>query len=141
MDIRDAITSKTTLISVMHANNEVGSIQPIAEISRIAHEAGVYLHTDAVQTVGHTPVDVNRLDVDILSVSAHKFYGPKGVGFLYARAGTRFEPFMHEERRRTDAGQALKTSPALLAWPKHWNWLQKISIARYSGKRHYVTGS
>jgi cysteine desulfurase len=94
-DIEDAITPKTILVSVMHANNEVGSIQPIAEISRIAHETGVYFHTDAVQTVGHIPVDVNKLGADMLSVSAHKFYGPKGVGFLYARAGTRFEPFIH----------------------------------------------
>ncbi|MCL2679706.1 MAG: cysteine desulfurase NifS [Dehalococcoidia bacterium] len=93
--IEKAITPKTTLISVMHANNEVGTIQPIAEISRIARGAGVYLHTDAVQTVGHLPVDVDEMGIDLMSVSAHKFYGPKGVGFLYVRSGTRINPFMH----------------------------------------------
>jgi len=82
----------------------MGTIEPIAEIGRIAREAGVYFHTDAVQTVGHIPVDVNELKVDLLSTSAHKLYGPKGVGALYIRKGTRIASFMHggeqEKRRR-----------------------------------------
>lgn len=94
-DIERAITPDTILISVMHANNEVGTIQPVAEIGRIARARGVYFHTDAVQTVGHIPVNVNDLRVDLLAISAHKLYGPKGVGVLYIRKGTRIDPFMH----------------------------------------------
>lgn len=94
-DVRKAIKKTTLLISVMHANNEVGTIQPLVEIGRISREANIYFHTDAVQTVGHIPVDVNELGVDLLSMSAHKLYGPKGIGALYIRKGTRIAPFIH----------------------------------------------
>jgi len=93
--IEKSITSKTLLVSVMHANNEVGAIQPIEEIGRITRRAGVYFHVDAVQTAGHLPIDVNDLNIDLLSVSAHKLYGPKGVGMLYVREGTRIAPLLH----------------------------------------------
>jgi len=105
-DARRAITDKTILISVMHANNEIGIIEPIAEIGRIAKEAGIYFHTDAVQTAGHIPVDVNKLGVDLLSMSSHKIYGPKGTGALYIRKGTKLLALMHggEQERRRRAG-------------------------------------
>lgn len=104
-DVKKAITAKTFLISVMHANNEIGTIQPILEISQIAREAGICFHTDAVQTVGHIPVNVNELGVDLLSISAHKLYGPKDIGALYVRNGIKLSPLLHgggqEEERRS----------------------------------------
>jgi cysteine desulfurase len=102
--IEAAIRNNTILISAMHANNETGIIQPVKEISEIAREHGVLLHTDAVQSVGKIPVNVRELDVDLLSLSGHKIHGPKGIGALYIRKGTRIAPFMtggsHERKRR-----------------------------------------
>ena len=89
-----AITPRTVLVSVMTANNEVGTIQPIAALSAAAHEHGVPFHTDAVQAYGHIPLDVSALGADALSVSAHKFHGPKGIGFLYCRRGLKTEPLI-----------------------------------------------
>jgi len=94
-DVKRAITGKTILVSVMHANNEIGTIEPIEEISKICGEKGVYLHTDAVQSFGSLDTHVDRLGVDLLSISAHKFYGPKGVGVLYIRKGTRISSLIH----------------------------------------------
>lgn len=92
-DVKEAITDKTVLISIMHVNNEVGTIQPIKEIASLARERGIIMHTDGVQSVGKIPVNVNELGVDMLTASAHKIYGPKGVGCLYIRKGIKIDNF------------------------------------------------
>jgi len=92
--VRRSITNQTILISIMHANNEIGTIEPIEDIAKVAQEHGICLHTDAVQTAGHLPIVADSLGATMISASAHKFYGPKGVGFLYAKKETKLVPFM-----------------------------------------------
>ena len=102
-DVENAITDKTILISVMFANNEIGTIEPVREIGEIAHKHGILFHTDAVQAMCHVPINVTKMNIDLLSASAHKFHGPKGVGFMYMKNTAKLEPFIHggaQERAR-----------------------------------------
>ena len=94
-EVRNKINCKTDLLSVMYANNEIGTIQPVFELGNIARDKGCFFHTDAVQAVGHIPIDLGKLPIDFMSASGHKFHGPKGVGFLFARRDKEIYPFMH----------------------------------------------
>ena len=117
-EIKKAITDETILISVMHANNEIGTIEPIQEIARITKDREICFHTDAVQTVGHLPVDVDELKVDLVSISAHKFCGPKGVGALYIRKGTRIVPFMHGGEQEHGRRASTQNVPGIVGFGK-----------------------
>ncbi|MBM3155340.1 MAG: cysteine desulfurase NifS [Chloroflexi bacterium] len=117
-DVKKAITSKTILTSIMHANNEIGTIEPVAEIGKIAKEAGIYFHTDAVQTTGHIPTDVNKLNADLFSISAHKLYGPKGTGCLYIRKGTKINSFMHGGHQENGRRASTENVPGIVGLGK-----------------------
>ena len=112
-DIRRAITSRTILVSVMHANNEVGTIEPVAEVAAIAHEHGVLVHTDAAQSIGKIRARVDELGVDLLTIAGHKLYAPKGVGALFVRRGVTLEPLIHGAGH--EAGRRAGTESVLLA--------------------------
>jgi cysteine desulfurase len=115
-DVRKALRPDTALVSVMHANNELGTIQPLAEISRITREAGVPLHADGVQALGKIPVDVDALGVDLYSVSAHKIYGPKGVGAVYVRKGTKVAPIAFGGHHERDRRPGTENVPGIVAF-------------------------
>ncbi|MFQ5602512.1 MAG: cysteine desulfurase family protein [bacterium] len=114
--VADAIREDTFLVSVMHANNETGSLNPITEIGAVTRERQVLLHTDAVQTVGKMPVDVHELNVDLLSFSSHKIYGPKGIGALYLRRGTKIEKLLHGGRHERDRRSGTENVPAAVGF-------------------------
>ena len=117
-DVAKAIRKETTLVTIMHANNEIGTIQPISEISKLTREAGVALHTDAVQTLAKIPVDVNDLGVEMLSLSAHKIYGPKGIGALYLRKGTRLQPIMYGGGQERKLRSGTENTPGIVGFGK-----------------------
>lgn len=117
-DVEKAITSQTILITIMHANNEIGTIQPIEEIGKIAKEKEIPFHTDAVQTTGKIPVNVDALGVSMLSISAHKIYGPKGVGALYIKKGTIVEPQMHGGGHERNIRSSTENVPGIVGFGK-----------------------
>ncbi len=124
-EVKKAITDETILISVMHANNEIGTIEPIQEIARIAKDREICFHTDAVQAVGHLPVDVDELKVDLVSISAHKLCGPKGVGALYIRKGTKIVPFMHGGEQEHGRRASTQNVPGIVGFGKACQLAQK----------------
>ena len=114
--LRDAITDDTALVSIMHANNEIGTVQPIAELAAVAHERGALFHTDAVQSAGKLPVDVRALGVDMLSIAAHKFYGPKGAGALWVKRGVRLLSVITGGRQERNRRAGTENVPALVGF-------------------------
>ncbi len=129
-ELRAAIRPDTILISVMSANNEIGTIQPISEIGRIAHENGILFHTDAVQAYGHIPIHVNDMNIDLLSASGHKFNGPKGIGILYIRQGVKIGPFMHGGAQERGRRAGTLNTPGIVGFGKATEIAQKEMEAR-----------
>ena len=112
--LREALTDETALVSIMHANNEIGTVQPVAELAAAAHQRGALFHTDAVQSAGKLPLDVRALGIDLLSIAAHKFYGPKGAGALWVKRGVRLLPFMTGGRQERNRRAGTENVPALV---------------------------
>ena len=142
-DVKQAINKNTILITIMHANNEVGTIEPISEIAKITRETGVYFHTDAVQTAGHIPINADELGVDLLSMSAHKLYGPKGIGALFIRKGTRVIPFMHGGEQEKNRRASTENVPGIAGFGKAAELAQQDmseEAKRLVGLRDYLIG-
>ena len=117
-DIEDAITDNTFLISIMYANNEIGTIEPIKDIGKIAHEHDIIFHTDAVQAIGKFPIDVNDLNIDLLTLSSHKIYGPKGVGGLFIKKGVKVTPFIHGGGHEGGIRSSTENIPGIVGFAK-----------------------
>lgn len=116
--LENAITDKTILISIIYANNEIGTIQPIKEIGKIAKANNIYFHTDAVQAIGHIKIDVKELNIDLLSMSAHKFYGPKGIGALYIRRGVKIDPLISGGGQERNKRAGTENVPSIVGMAK-----------------------
>jgi len=133
--LKKALKPGTTLVSIMHANNEVGTIQPIKELAAIAHEAGAAFHTDAVQTVGKIPVDVKELGVDMLTASSHKLYGPKGAGCLYVKKGTPIGKLLHGGAQEEKMRSGTENVPGIVGFGK----AAELAQSRMSEQIAYLT--
>ncbi len=117
-DVAKAITKQTTLVSIMHASNEIGTIEPISKIGKICHDKDVLFHTDASQTFGKLPINANRMEVDLLTASSHKIYGPKGAAFLYVRPGTKIQPILHGGSHEFGLRPSTVNIPAIVGFAK-----------------------
>ncbi len=133
--LRAAIRPTTTLISIMFANNEIGTIEPIGEIGKIAKENGIIFHTDAVQAFAHVPIDVNALNIDLLSASGHKFNGPKGIGFLYIRNGIKIAPLIHGGSQEKGRRGGTQNTPGIVGMGK----AVEIAAEHLEKRRAYET--
>jgi cysteine desulfurase len=150
--LRSALTPKTGLVSVMHANNEIGTIQPVAEIVKIAHERDIPVHTDAVQSFGKLDVDARKLGVDFLTVSAHKIYGPKGIGALYVRRGAAICPFVHGGRQERGLRAGTENTAGIIGFGeavrvleekgrKERSRIEKLAALLKQGVEERITGA
>lgn len=135
-DLENAITDQTILISVMFANNEVGTIQPIKEIGQLARQKGIYFHTDAVQVAGNYPIDVKDYNIDLLSLSGHKFYGPKGTGALFIKRGVRIEAVQHGGGQERSVRAGTENVPGIVGLGK----AAEIAKAAMEQKVKHITG-
>jgi len=130
-NVRKAIKKETILVSIIHASNEIGTIQPIKEIGKICKEKGVYFHTDAVQSFGKIPIDVNKMSIDLLSASSHKMYGPKGAACLYVRKGIKIEPILHGGGQESGLRSSTVNVPAIVGFA------EACRLAKKEGKKEH----
>lgn len=135
LELKRAIRDDTILVSIMMANNEIGTIEPIRELAEVAHEKGVLFHTDAVQSVGKIKVDVKELDVDMLSLSAHKFYGPKGIGVLYLKRGVKIYPLIHGGHQELNRRAGTENVPGIVGLGK----AAQIALDEMDEEREKIT--
>ena len=126
IDVKKTIRKDTILVSIIHASNEIGTIQPTKEIGNICKEKGVYFHTDAVQSFGKIPIDVNKMNISLLSASAHKMYGPKGVALLFIREGTKIEPILHGGGQESGLRSSTINVPGIIGLAKACEICQKV---------------
>lgn len=132
-ELKKAIREDTILISIMFANNEIGTIQPVKEIGAIAHEHGIFFHTDAVQVYGHLPINVDELNIDLLSASGHKFHGPKGIGILYARDTVRMGALIHGGAQERSRRAGTHNTPGIVGFGK----ATEIAVAKLEERQKY----